>query len=108
MPKFDYTNQNSKTNKYNVIVGTIDGRVNLSNFNYNYGKWTRDNMITFPAHFNDEKNDSGTITLRKMYCINGIGFSSKYKNFLYTAGSDGSIIFWNFQTKEKIKKLNFG
>lgn len=42
-----------------------------------------------------------------LYPVNSIGFNSRNKSFLYTAGSDGIIYFWDTESKNKIKTFNY-
>lgn len=41
-----------------------------------------------------------------MYPVNSIGFNSRNDKFLYTAGGDGNMYFWDFDAKNKITSFN--
>jgi len=32
-----------------------------------------------------------------MYPVNAIGFNPRYDKFMYTAGGDGNMFFWDFE-----------
>lgn len=42
-----------------------------------------------------------------MHPVNAIGFNSRNENFVFTAGSEGKMYFWDIQQKNKIKSFNF-
>ncbi len=51
-----------------------------------------------------KKEENKIITL---FPVNGVGFNFRNSNFLYTAGADGTINFWDLKSKLKIKTLEF-
>ena len=78
-----------------------DGRANLSQMSQdNNGRIKLNNIMTFKCH----KVEQGTQTL---YPVHGIGFHPKAKNFVYTAGGEGNIFFWDYQAKNKIVGFNY-
>ena len=42
-----------------------------------------------------------------MFPVNTVGFNPRNDKFLYTAGSDGNMYFWDYQAKNKTKSFNF-
>jgi len=42
-----------------------------------------------------------------MYPVNSIGFNVRNKKFLYTAGSEGNLFFWDYEAKNKVKSFHF-
>ena len=42
-----------------------------------------------------------------MYQVNQVGFHPLVDYFMYSSGSEGSLCFWNINTKDKINGYNF-
>ena len=42
-----------------------------------------------------------------MYPVNAIGFNPRYDKFLYTAGADGNMFYWDHEQKNKIRSFHF-
>mmetsp|Transcript_1223 Transcript_1223/g.176 ORF Transcript_1223/g.176 Transcript_1223/m.176 type:complete len:98 (+) Transcript_1223:191-484(+) len=42
-----------------------------------------------------------------MHPVNAMGFNPRNENFVFTAGSEGKIYFWDILAKNKIKTLYF-
>lgn len=42
-----------------------------------------------------------------MYVTNSIGFNPRYESFVFTAGSEGKMYFWDIEKKNKIKSFAF-
>ena len=88
-------------------IGTAshDGRANLSKLDADSnGKPKLGNIMTFKCH----KVDTGTGGNQQMlYPVHGIGFHPKAKNFVYTAGGEGNIFFWDYGAKNKITSFNY-
>jgi len=91
-----------------AAIGGKDGRCNISNF---HDKGTRTgtvtelhNVMTFRSHNQKIENQERPL----QYPMNSLGFHpSKGKEFLYTAGGDGILHFWDSQKKNKIKQFQF-
>lgn len=92
-------------------IGSIDGRANLSNLEKQsmYGAQTNSGPIfktsskmTFKCHKIEE---SAAVSV--LYPVHSIGFHPNSKGFVFTAGGDGVINFWDQDAKNKIKSFNF-
>lgn len=42
-----------------------------------------------------------------MYQVNSMGFNTRNENFIYTAGADGKLQFWDLKSRNKIKAFDF-
>jgi hypothetical protein len=42
-----------------------------------------------------------------MFPVNFIGFNKRYDKYVYTAGSEGNMFFWDYNEKNKSKSFNF-
>lgn len=86
-------------------VGTAshDGRANLSKLDVDTsGKPKLGNIMTFKCH----KLDQGSQQM--LYPVHGIGFHPAAKSFVYTAGGEGNIFFWDYSAKNKITGFSYG
>jgi len=82
-----------------VAVGTHDGRANISKFSQdNFGKIKLDTKISFKA----KKYDNTPNDKQIQYPVHDMGFSSLKDGFVYTAGGDGSISYWDYLNKERL------
>ena len=98
----------SKNDGYGI--GSIDGRANLSTIekqnvygnNPNGPLFKSNSKMTFKCHKIEENNN-----INILLPVNSIGFHPNSKSFVYTAGGDGVINFWDHEAKNKIKTLNF-
>lgn len=64
--------------------------------------------MTWKSHKVDSNlNQYGINTYKGqgLFCVNSIGFNSRYDKFVFTCGSEGSTVFWDYNVKNKI--LNF-
>jgi len=83
-----------------VGMGSFDGRANLSSFGKEInGKVKLTSIMTFKCH----KTESP----QTLFPVHGIGFHPKSKYFVYTAGGEGNIFFWDYNSKTKIKGFSF-
>jgi len=92
-------------------VGSIDGRANLSTMEKQnvYGGsqsnaplFKSASKMTFKCH---KMEESATINI--LLPVHSIGFHPNSRCFVYTAGGDGMINFWDHEAKNKIKTLSF-
>ena len=86
-------------------VGSFDGRANLSTFskdNYS-GRVKLNNVMTFKCH----KIESTNSNQQTLFPVHGIGFHPKSKYFVYTAGAEGNLYYWDYNAKSKIKTFQF-
>jgi mRNA export factor len=58
--------------------------------------------MTFKCHKTEENNN-----VNILYPVHSIGFHPNSKNFVFTAGGDGTMTFWDYEQKNKIKTFNF-
>lgn len=88
-----------------IGIGSHDGRANLSKLEMdNRGRPKLANIMTFKCH----KIDAGSsLSQTTLYPVHGIGFHPKSKNFVYTAGGEGNIYFWDYVAKNKIKGFDY-
>jgi len=81
-------------------MGSFDGRANLSNFQKDIGgKIKLNSIMTFKCHKTENP--------QTLYPVHGIGFHAKSKHFVYTAGGEGNIFFWDYLSKTKIKGFSY-
>ena len=86
-----------------MAVGSHDGRANISRLETDHtGMPKLGHIMTFKSNFIDQPGG-----IRVTYPTHGIGFHPKSKDFIYTAGGEGSVIFWDFKVKEKIKTCDY-
>ena len=93
-------------------VGSIDGRANLSTMekvNTSFGGgpssgqlFKNNSKMTFKCHKFEESS-----TVNVLLPVHSIGFHPESPCFVYTAGGDGMINFWDHEAKNKIKTLSF-
>lgn len=88
-------------------VASIDGRANLSvitkESSYSSAvSYKSSNKMTFKCHKTEEQ---GGVNI--LYPVHSIGFHPSSKNFVFTAGGDGTMTFWDYEQKNKIKTFNF-
>ena len=96
-----------KPNAKRIAVGSVDGRVCLTDFNFgNYrSSLTSKDFILFRAH-RDEVRDNPQKSL--LFQVNSIGFHQNHKDFLYTCGGDSVIYYWDCIKKDKTKQFQNG
>jgi mRNA export factor len=84
-----------------VGMGSFDGRANLSQFQKDgmSGKIKLNSIMTFKCH----KTESPQV----LYPVHSIGFHPKSKYFVYTAGGEGNVFFWDYSSKTKIKGFGY-
>ncbi|KRX10954.1 WD40-repeat-containing domain [Pseudocohnilembus persalinus] len=87
-------------------VASIDGRANVSTYKSQGNQFKQDSVITFKCHKEDKQE--GNKKISQLYPVNGIGFNPLSRDFVYTAGSDGKIIYWDINKKQKIKSFQYG
>ena len=94
--------------KENVVgIGTYDGRSNLSNIQRMSDETTKlSNIVTFKAHKIDLGQDGNTSDLKILYPIHAVGLHPQNKKTYFTAGGDGTIIFWDIALKNKLSTLS--
>lgn len=94
----------TNANKYMFGVASIDGRANMSYFTQKSGGvgWDTNSVMTFKCH--KEEKDGKQI----MHPVNAMGFNCRNENFVFTAGSEGKMYFWDIQAKNKVKTFNLG
>ena len=92
-------------------VGSIDGRANLStmekqavygNNNPSAPLFKTASKMTFKCHKLEE-----TPNMNVLLPVHSIGFHPNSKSFVYTAGGDGVLNFWDHEAKNKIKTFSF-
>jgi len=88
-----------------IGIASHDGRANLSKVEGDsMGRPKLTNIMTFKCH----KVDQGASNSQQMlYPVHAIGFHPKSKNFVFTAGGEGNICFWDYNAKNKITNLSF-
>jgi len=87
-----------------VGFGGNDGRVNISTVLEPSHSLTRiESIITFRGHRKTEDSSNK----QTLYPANCMGFHPRMKNFLYTAGGDGKMNFWNLEEKNRIAEFDF-
>lgn len=64
----------------------------------------QEKSLNFVYIAHSKKNNDGSSTL---YNVQGLGFNTRSKNFLYTAGGDGCLIYWDVKQKNKIYSNQF-
>jgi len=85
-----------------VATGGNDGRVNISN----YGGKSKESgkkqimscLLTFKAYIVKFGDNEPSI----LYPVNSVGFNPRSPNFLFTAGGNGVLSFWDFDSKSAI------
>jgi len=84
-----------------VGMGSFDGRANLSQFQKEgmSGKIKLNSIMTFKCHKTEQP--------QVLYPVHSIGFHPKSKYFVYTAGGEGNVFFWDYNSKTKIKGFGF-
>ena len=88
-----------------IAVGAHDGRANVSKFTTDIvGNLKLSPVVTFRT-----KKYANYIPVSKqvMYPVHDIGFSPLHNDFVFTAGGEGTINFWDFNRRDKIKSYNF-
>lgn len=86
-------------------VSTDDGRCNLSKLKFVDGKPSLENIFTFKAHMPTNCQIPGAAS--GLYPVHATGFSHRAKQFVFTAGGEGAINFWDFDTRNKIKTIPY-
>lgn len=85
-------------------IGSIDGRANLSSFSKDSysNSYKSVSKMTFKCHKIEEGNN-----VNILLPVHSIGFHPNSKSFVFTAGGDGCINYWDYEAKNKIKSFNF-
>jgi len=92
---------------YGIGLASHDGRANLSKIEQdNMGRIKLTNVMTFKCHKVDQGNGNQPQN-QLLYPVHAIGFHPKSKNFVYTAGGEGSMFFWDYGAKNKITGFNY-
>lgn len=96
--------------KKKIGFGASDGRANITNITPSYMNKTYQVQVemTWKAQKVDANLNSYGINAYKgqgLFAVNALGFNPRYDKFVYTCGSDGSTVFWDYDVKNKI--LNF-
>jgi len=87
-----------------IGVASHDGRANLSKLDQDaMGKIKLANVMTFKAHKTEQQGSQPQM----LYPVHAIGFHPKSKNYVFTAGGEGNIFFWDYGQKNKITGFNY-
>lgn len=84
-------------------VASHGGRAHLSSLDDSLGRVRLNNVITFKCHKVDEGINQNQ---NMLYPVHAIGFNPKPNNFVFTAGGDGNIFYWDYIAKNKILTLS--
>jgi len=88
-----------------IGVGTHDGRVNVSKFMQDSkGQIKLDPKITFKSK---KYGDNVPTSKQTVYPVHDVGFHSGNKGFIFTAGGDGSVTYWDFVKKDRIVQYDY-
>lgn len=108
---------NAQTREF--VLSSVDGRSQKGVFNsrpvqamgqtkniisYQFQSGNNTSNFIFISH--SQKSKTGNIS--NMYNVASCGFNSKSPSFFFTAGGDGSLIFWDVKVKNKISSFNVG
>jgi len=94
------------TDGMGIGVASHDGRANLSKIEVDQMSRPKlTSVMTFKAHKVDQ--GSGNQTQQMLYPVHAIGFHPKTKQFVFTAGGEGNIFFWDYGQKNKICTFSF-
>ena len=85
-----------------IAMGSHDGRANISRLE-STNPLRLSHEVTFKSHLSGDRNNDYRIT----YPTHGIGFSPRARQFVYTVGGDGTIIFWDYDAREKVRVYDF-
>ena len=88
--------------KTRIMVASSDGRTNVSRIEETSTSYKAINILTFKSHISDQGGAN-----RITYSVHDVGFHPTSEYFLYTAGADGKLVFWDQQAKNKIRQFNF-
>jgi len=89
-----------------IGLASHDGRANLSKFDQDQmGRVKLTNVMTFKCHKVDQ--GQGNQQQQMLYPVHAIGFHPKSKNFVYTAGGEGNMFFWDYGAKNKITGFSY-
>ena len=97
-------------NNRRVAVGSVDGRVCITDFDGNsFGSYgdnlTTKDYILFRAH-RDEVKDQPQKSF--LFQVNSLGFHQNHKDFLFTCGGNSIVYFWDCIKKDRTKVLRNG
>jgi len=85
--------------RLSVIVGTNDGRCNVSTISPEADKL--DSLLTFKAH----KSETSPQTV---YSVNSVGFHPIMgRDLCYTGGGNGTMLFWDTTRKKWLTRFDF-
>ena len=84
----------------------MDGRIQIFNLQKSNtaGKLNPQELILFQAH---KVKVKGYGAKNELFQVNGMGFHKSDNNFFYSIGSNGELIFWDTQKRNKRKSYNF-
>jgi len=88
-------------NNGGFAAGSCDGRANLSNLSREGINFKSSSIMTFKCHKTEEGKN------QVLYPVNSLGFNPRSNVFLFTAGGDGMLNFWDHKEKNKIKTFSF-
>ena len=105
-----YCTINAKT--LDFVLASVDGRVQKGMAQIQNTGMGQNKKI-YSTHFSANDNSrnfvfiahsrkTGNVGISDMFAVNKCGFNSRSENFLYTAGSDGGLNFWDLKVKNKI------
>jgi len=65
--------------------------------------------MTFKCHKVERRDTSSTTggTTTIFYPVHSLGFNIRAPKFLFTAGGEGCISYWDYEKKNKIKTFNY-
>ena len=88
-----------------IAVGGSDGRLHLTKIFYKQGQndFSVDDVVLFKA-----QKDEGKDKMQNLFAINSIGFNCRDAKWLYSAGGDGGINFWESVERARILQINVG
>ena len=86
-----------------IIVGSANGRANISTIENDVTGAKLRNIMTFKCH----KTDDPVGHRQTLFPVHGAGFHPVSEKFVYTAGGEGSLFFWDFIVKNKIKEFKY-
>ena len=84
-----------------LMTGSIDGRTNISAINPAHDTGKMNHILTFKSHITDQN-----MPQRTTFPVHSVGFHPKVRDFLYTAGADGRLIFWDERSRNKIVQFD--
>ena len=80
------------------VVGSIEGRCGVKNYDFMKTGLGSDTVFCFKCHRTDFQSDKKA----EVYPVNGFSFNTEYNTFM-SYGGDGTFAIWNKDTKSKYK-----